>query len=589
MKKLASLLLLALLAAGCGSNTSKKFASLSDDFVYGSLALSPGAATGVGLHTYNGQKLDGLLDDVSPAGIDRQRRFYRDFQTRLDGIRPDSLAAEERADRKIIEDQIGLALLELDQIQSYKHNPTVYVEAYGNAMFSPFVLEYAPLPERIASIIARLRETPRYLEQVKANLISAPEIWNTVAIEENEGNVNLVSQTIRKAVPRELVGDYDAALAPAMDALLKFHQFLIQTLSQRKDADWRLGHDRYARKFRYVLETGTEPQALLRQAETDLTQIRGRMLDLALPLHRRDFPSHKDHAELSGDERQDRIIGEALDRIAQRHSTPASYLDDARAGLEETRAFVIDRKLLTLPPTAAGASNLKVIPTPEFMRGVYSVGGFNSAPALEPQLGAFYWVTPVPGDWPKERIESKLREYNFFGLKLLTIHEAMPGHYVQFEFANGVEPKGRRVLRSVFGNGPYVEGWAVYASQMMLDEGYLEHSPEMALSFAKHELRVLANAIIDIKLQSGEMTDAQALDLMIGRTFQEREEAAGKLQRAKLTSCQLPVYYAGFRGWLDTRDAYRKAKGSAFSLPAFHNRALQEGAVPLSSLGALIQ
>src|SRR5262249_16070988 len=157
---------------------------------------------------------------------------------------------------------------------------------------------------------------------------------------------------------------------------------------------------------------------------------------------------------------------------------------------------------------------LQVIETPEFMRGIYAVGGFNPAPALEPQLGAFYWVTPIPKDWPQSRIDSKLREYNFYKLKLLTIHEAMPGHYVQLEFANSVEPKSRRLVRAVFGNGPYVEGWAVYATRMMIDEGFLNRAPELELTFLKEELRVLANTIIDIRLHMLNMTDQEALDLM---------------------------------------------------------------------------
>ena len=197
------------------------------------------------------------------------------------------------------------------------------------------------------------------------------------------------------------------------------------------------------------------------------------MLELALPLHHEMFPAHKDHSDLSGAERENAVIGEVLGKIAERHSTRDSYMEDARKDLEEARAFVQQKHLLTLP----ARSNLQVIPTPEFMRGAYAVGGFNPAPALQPQLGAFYWVTPIPASWPKDRVESKLREYNFYKLKLLTIHEAMPGHYVQMEIANDVQPRGRSLLRSVFGNGAYVEGWGQYATQMMLDEGFLDHNP----------------------------------------------------------------------------------------------------------------
>jgi uncharacterized protein (DUF885 family) len=328
-----------------------------------------------------------------------------------------------------------------------------------------------------------------------------------------------------------------------------------------------------------------EADTVLANAEADLARVRARMLELALPLHRKMFGGHGDHSNLSGTERENAVIGEVLDKIVERHATPETYMEDARKDLDEARAFVQEKHLLTLPTR----SNLQVIPTPEFMRGIYSVGGFNPAPALEPQLGAFYWITPIPPDWPKQRIESKLREYNFYTLKQLTWHEAIPGHYVQGEFANDVQPKSRRVLRSIYGNGAYVEGWAEYSEQMMLDEGFLNHSPEIALTFAKEGLRVIANAILDIRLQTLNMPDQEALDLMEKKTFQESEEANGKLQRAKLSSCQLPTYFVGWRGWLSVREAYRKAKGSGYQLSEFNDAALKQGAVPLQLLPQLIQ
>ena len=223
------------------------------------------------------------------------------------------------------------------------------------------------------------------------------------------------------------------------------------------------------------------------------------------------------------------------------------------------------------------------------MRGIYSVGGFNSAPALEPQLGAFYWITPIPSTWPAERIESKLREYNVYGMKILTIHEAMPGHYVQLEYANDVQPQLRRVLRSVFGNGPYVEGWAVYATDLLLEQGYMDHNPEMRLSFLKHVLRVVANTILDVRLQTKGMTDQEALLLMTDGAFQEQEEATGKLQRAKLSSAQLPTYFVGYRDWMRLRSGVQADLGSAFSLKQFHEAALHAGAVPLPVLSRLLR
>ncbi|HKE21224.1 MAG TPA: DUF885 domain-containing protein [Bryobacteraceae bacterium] len=582
MKKLAAVLCAVILAAGCSRNPSASVARLSEEFVYTTLSFSPSTATSVGLHEYKGQHFDDLLDDFSPATLDRHLRFYKDFDARLSQLKPAGLSAEDAADAAIVHDQCTLAELELAEIRSDLHNPTVYVETLGNALFSPMVLDFAPFPERLRHIIARLGRVPLFLDQASTNLVSAPAVWTKVAMDENAGNIDLVDKTLRAKVPPELEQAFSAAAEPALTAMRKFQTYLHESLLPRQ-ADWRLGGDLYTRKFRATMETGGDPDALLITASRELTDVRAHMLEIALPLHRQMEPDHKDHAELSGDERINRVVGEVLARIAGRHATRESYLDDARQDLAEARAFVGLRHLLTLPSGA----NLQVIPTPEFLRGLYAVGGFNPAPALEPQLGAFYWVTPIPGNWPQERVESKLREYNFYKLKLLTIHEAMPGHYVQFEFANSVEPKARRLLRSIYGNGPYIEGWGQYSEQTMLDEGFLNHSPEMELTFAKERLRVIANAILDIRLQMLGMSDPDALELMEKQTFQEHEEAVEKLQRAKLSSCQLPTYFAGWNGWLDARQEYRQGHPSA-DLASFHGAALKQGAVPLSALSNLL-
>lgn len=582
--KLAIITMSILAATGCGK-PEDKFAKLAEEFVYTTLAFSPVSATAAGLHQYQGQNLDEQLDDMSQAALDQHRQYYEQFRQRLQqDVRADQLPPESRADYDIIQDQISLALLELGEIQSHLHNPTTYVELAGNALFAPFVLQYAPQPVRIRHIIARLGKLPLFLDQARNNLVSSPAIWTKVAAEENAGTIDLVDKTIRAAVPADQRAEFDRAAQPALDALRGFQKFLQESLSKRDGYDWRLGRDRYTRKFKYTLSSGATPGDVLESAERDLQAVRARMLALALPLHREYFAGHKDHTELSGAARENQVISEVLGRIANRHSTRESYLEDAKADLEEARRFVQEKHLLTLPQR----SNLQVIPTPEFMRGVYAVGGFNPAPALEPQLGAFYWVTPIPVDWPPARVESKLREYNFFKLKLLTIHEAMPGHYVQFEFANDVQPPARRLLRAIYGNGPYIEGWGQYATQVMLDEGLLNHAPELRLTFQKEELRVIANAILDIRLQMLGMTDQEALDLMEKQTFQEAEEATAKLQRAQLSSAQLPTYFVGWRGWIRVRDRYRQLKGGAFHLADFHDLALQQGAVPLPVLSNLL-
>jgi uncharacterized protein (DUF885 family) len=532
------------------------------EFVEGALALSPVYATSVGYHEHRGIRLDQQLDDYSPQGVANQRKFYTDFRNRFQqALGSGQLTPEEAADAQLALNQAGLSLFELDTSQSYKHNPTLYVELIGNALFSPYVLEYAPKTKRYQDILARLQKVSDFLAQARANLVDAPEVWNRVAQQENDGNIALIDITLRRNCPQELKADYDRVAAGALTSLRDFNTWLNTDLS-RRTSDWRLGKNKYAEKFRYAVATGATPEQLLADAETVVKETRARMAAIAKP----------------------DTVEKALDRIAQKHATPETYFDDARRDLAEATAFVRVHNLLALP----ARTNLQVIPTPEFMRGIYGVGGFSPAPALEPQLGAFYWITPIPPKWPKDRIESKLREYNFYGLKILTVHEAMPGHYVQAEYANDIQPRSRRLIRAVFGNGPYVEGWAVYATEMMIDNGYYKDDPGMQLTWGKQLLRAVANTILDIRLQTMGMTDQQALDLMIKDTYQEKEEATAKLQRAQLSSCQLPTYFAGWRGWLSVRDHYKQARADAYQLRSFNEAGLKEGAVTLTSLDHLL-
>jgi uncharacterized protein (DUF885 family) len=541
---------------------SADFDKMVDDFVYGSLALSPIGAAATGYHMHNGVSMDEALDDYSPEAIAGEQKFFEDFNLRLGGLDQTKLDRDQTADVGIIKNAIGGSLLELQEIQSFRHNPTLYVELIGNALYTPFMLNYAPKEVRFGHIIKRLQRVPTLLDQAKANLVDSPEVWNRVAREENDGNIDLIDSTLRKEVPDALKGDFDKAAKPAIAALKDFTQWLQKTLSQKK-SDWRLGRDKYAKKFEFTLSTGRSPDQMLSLAEADLRTTREEMAKLASP----------------------KTVKQALDDVAKKHATPDSYIEEAKKALAQATAFVKEKDLLTLP----SRGNLGVIETPAFMRGIYGVGGFNPAPALEPQLGAFYWITPIPKTWPKDRIDSKLREYNFYGIQHLTIHEAMPGHYVQLEYANDVQPKSRRVLRNVYGNGAYVEGWAVYTQQLMTDEGYLNNDPGLRLTLYKQILRVLANTILDIRLHTMNMTDQQALDLMINDTYQEKEEATAKLQRAQLSSCQLPTYYSGWKGWLDTREHEKLRKGAAFKLKDFHERALKQSAVSLPVLDTLLQ
>ncbi len=388
------------------SQTSSVVA-LDERFVRETLASSPTYATVQGYHKHNGVVLDDELDDYSPGGIKDGIALYRKYLTEVQGaINRGKLSLDDRADLDMIRIQCESALLDFEDIQSFRHNPTLYVESIGNALYEPSVLEYAPVAQRFRSIISRLHKLPTFFQAAQQNLTSAPAIWVKVADEENNGDIALIDQELRAKVPADLKDDYNRAAVPALQSLRGFHSFLIGTLSKHS-FDWQLGPKYYAEKFKLTLATGDTPQQTLRDAETQLAAIREDMRTQATKIFPKYFPGQQPPSDLNS------LVARVLDKVASQHTTPENYFAEAKHDLAAASQFVRDKKLLELPHV----SNLQVVATPEFMRGIYGVGGFAPAPALEPKLGAFYWITPFSPDMSRQRIESKLREYNSLGFR----------------------------------------------------------------------------------------------------------------------------------------------------------------------------
>jgi len=573
---------------------AQKFAALSDKFMKESLALSPSSASAAGYHVHLDPKtgktieLDALLDDLSLESIAQQGAFYANWRERFREETPlTDLDPEDAADWQLVDDQIGFSLLEFGKIQSYRHNPTVVVELIGNALFLPLTQTYAPHDVRVGHVLSRMHQIPRLLKQVKPYLTDADPVWVSTAVEENAGNIDLIENTLAQEIPvgSPLKTQYDEAAPPAIAALNDFSRWLQNDLGKRPSRlTWRLGKELYDQKFKLVMETPVTPEQVLADAEQDMKSVRAEMLQIALPLHAQMYPGHNDHAEMRVHERENLIIGEVLQKISDEHPRRDQLQQTIQADLAGITQFIREKKIASL----SARDNLKVIPTPPFERGIYSVAGFHSAPPLEPQAEAEYWVTPIDPKVPEEKAESKLREYNNFTLQWLSIHEALPGHYVQFEHLNNIQPERRRLLRSLYANGAYVEGWAEYIAQVMMDEGFLNNDPRFRIVMRKIRLRVISNAILDIKMHTMEMTDQQALDLMTKESFQTQAEAEGKLRRVKLSSTQLPTYYVGIREWFALRQKYQAAAGKSFDLLKFHDLVLEEGPLPVPVVEKLV-
>jgi len=575
-------------AAGC-SSPATRFPGLATEYVYTTLTFSPSGATQTGLHRYTDPKtgavlmLDTLLDDFSKPSLDRQRAFYQNFKARLAALNRGKLDPQMQADYDLLANAVNFALFGLDEERFTQRKPQLYAENLGNALFSNISLEYADTATRAAHLAARLGQVPAFVAAATANLAASNDAWRRVAVEEMDGVADMVrtmGATFVKGTPAE--ARYTAAQPAALAAIQHFDAFVRDTLGTKGTFDWRMGTELFASKWRYYLQATVTPQEMLKAAEDSMRTVRAEMLRLAQPLHERWFAGHLHIGERAAV--LNAVVGEVLARIGQDHTNRDSIVQQGERNIAELERYVTGHRLLS----QTDFSKLRVIPTPVFMRGIYGVGGAVFAPALQPELNSFYWVTPVPRAWPEARAEAKLREYNRFKMMTLSIHEGIPGHVVQGDYANRVTPEWRRLLRAIFGAGTYIEGWAVYTEYMMERQGVFgADSVSARLVGLKALLRLYANVIIDIRMQTMGMNGDSAVAMMVRDAFQEEPEATAKLQRAQLDYVQLVLYAVGFHEWNALRAEAERREGANFNLCRYHDRVLSYGPIPVPSVRRL--
>ena len=570
----------------CNVGTAESFSEKADRFLLATLLYAPVEATQAGYHGNPSAPLDNQLDDASPATLAAEHALLLRGKVCFAAVHVSD--PEEQADLALIRDTIASALFLLDVRQPERYQPQQYVEMIGSGLFFPLTATEGSEQLRLAAVLARMEQIPRILNQARQNLKQADPVFIDAALDENAGNSAVIDQIgsmIPAAAP--LRARYDAAAKAARASLDSFTEWLKSDLAHRPNTvGWRTGPTVYAKIFTFALGPGTQqtPDSVLAAAEKDLAAVRSEMYAVALPLHQQYFPGHGGHSDLAGDALQNKVIAEVIDRINDDHVGPDQLIEKVRTQAGGIHDFIVQKDLLTL----SDRGNMHIVPTPVFLRQSYSVAGFHPAPALEPKAEAEYWVTPIDPKASREKADSKLREYNNWMLLYLTMHEALPGHYTQFEHANNMQPESRRVLRVLMGNVPYEEGWGEYAVREMEDAGYANHDPRFVLMVQKIRLRVITNAILDIRMQSRNMTDEEALALLQQKAFQTAAEAQGKLQRAKLTAGQLITYYVGYHQWIDLREAIQKQQGTGFSLKRFNDTALDEGPLPLPILQPLL-
>ena len=548
------------------SAMDKAFEELGRRYVREFPELSPVAATQLGDHRF-----DARLDDVSARRLLAATEFNRQYLAELAPITPAKLSRANQVDYALLEHSLRGDLWRLERLQDWAWNPLLYTELAGSAVYGLMAREFAPLPERLRHVADRLEQFPKLLEQVRATLDpkQVPSVHAETAVKQNRGVLNILENMVEphlKTLADKEQARLREAMATARSAIEKQQVWLENDLVPKAAGDFRLGARLFDEKLALTLQTPLSRDEIRDRARRNLERVRDEMYRTAQDVYRKKHPYTEFPADPSREYRQ-AIIRAALEMAAQNAPAPDAVVQTAKEALATATEFVKKRDLITLPDDP-----LDIIIMPEFQRGV-STAYCDSPGPLDVGQKTFYAVAPLPSDWSSQQIESFLREYNIRSIHNLTVHEAMPGHFVQLAWAN----RYPSTLRAVLSSGVFIEGWACYTERMMVEEGYLGGDPLMKLVSLKWYLRTIANALIDQAIHVDGMQRDEAMRLMIEDTFQEEREAAGKWTRARLTSTQLSTYFVGREEHLDLRREAEAAWGKEFTLKRYHDKVVSFG------------
>ncbi|WP_420009410.1 DUF885 domain-containing protein [Xanthomonas sacchari] len=546
------------------------FAALSKRAVDTWMQLSPVGATQTGDHRY-----DSELDDLSAAGRQKSLEASKQLLAELDKLDVAKLSRENQVDAAILRNQLQSDIWNSEVAQGWATDPQVYNGLAGGAIYGLMAREFAPLPERLKSATARMEKIPALFAQARANLDPArvSEISARTVAKQNRGILSIVDSFIVphiQELPQADAQRLQAAIEGLKKAVAEQQTWLDQTLVPNAKGDFRLGAEKYDQKLKFALNSSLSRAEIKQRAEAELTRVRQDMYGIARTVLK-DKPGAPALVDTPSDEQQQKAIEAALELAYAQHPARDKVVEDAKASLADATDFVRKKDLVTLPDAP-----VDIILMPEFQRGV-AVAYCDSPGPLDKNLKTFYAVSPIPDDWTAQQADSFLREYNSRMIHLLSIHEGVPGHYVE----GWHSAKFPSTLRGVLRSGVFAEGWAVYTERMMQEQGYLDNDPLFHLVQLKFYLRSIANALLDQGVHVDGWSKEQALHLMVHDTFQQQSEAEGKWVRAQLTSAQLPTYFVGVQEHLDLRKAMQDKLGAKFNLKAHHDQVLSYGAPPV--------
>ena len=562
-----------------GDRANMEFDEVSREYIRNMAQWSPIGATLLGDHRFD-HDLDYLDDEMRR----REREFYQRYLAKLSAIDPRHLSRDNQVDYRLLSQQLKGDLWRLDELQEWTWNPVLYTQLTGNAIYGLMARDFAPIESRLRNAIERLEHLPRFLSEVRTLLDPkrVPPIHAETAIKQNRGVLSIIENMVLPQIGKLPKGNQKAfhEVMPLVKEAIELHQqWLEKELLPNAKGNFRIGAKLFDAKLAYSLGSGLSRPDVRDRAEFELRRVRAEMYSIARGVMLKTDPKRAaDAPEKPSPEQQQTVITAALEKAYAEIPDRDGIVDFAKKSLEMTTDFVRKRDLVTIPNDP-----LDIILMPEFQRGV-SIAYCDSPGPLDVGQKTYYAVSPIPADWTEKQVGSFLREYNFRSIHDLTIHEAMPGHFLQLAHSN----RSPRRLRALLSSGTFVEGWGVYSEQLMSEEGFLDRDPLMRLIALKWYLRGIANAILDQAIHVDGMNREDAMKLMVHDTFQEEREAALKWVRAQLTSTQLSTYFVGYQEHRDLRTAAEKAWANKFSLKRYHDGTLSFGSPPVRFVKALL-
>jgi len=560
---------------GSAQDQDAKLYSFFQQYLEAHFRQQPMEATRLGDHRF-----DPLLDDLSrparEAWLAHARQTLEALPRQVDYAR---LSRAAQIDFEIFQHDLTRSIWLGQNTRPFEEDPRAYGDYISDSVYLLLAQSTLPPETNIANCLARMALIPRVVDAARENLRNPPRVCLETAIRQNQGAIGFYERDLFQfAGKTPQLAALKSAAARVADCLRDYQKFLEQDLLPQANGQWRLGKDRFYRKLELELDAGLNADQVLADAQAEFERVQREMWVIARQLWSRYFPRQA----LPPDDAPGRraAVQQVLQCISQDHGKSETLLRDVRRAVREIRRFIAERDILRLPEP----DTCRIIEMPEFERG-NSTAYMNPAPPLDPKAAGYYAVSPPPKDWDARRIESYFEEYNHDMLQILTIHEAFPGHYVQFAYANRVASPIRRVLQS----GPYIEGWAVYTEQMMLDQGYGRGDLPLRLTQLKFYLRAVGNAILDHNMHCAAMTDEEALDFLTQQAYQSEGEARLKIIRAKQSSVQLSTYFVGRMAHYRLRQTLERELGGRFQLGRLHEAVLAPGPVPVKYLPELVR